>query len=102
MEKGNLIVDTFQRLFEGVTVDDEHEEGIALLIDSEFEMFRHYLLLVNGNPKFGTEVGYGRWSPYLHSRSYDRISRIGCSMLHWCSFLFHFCFFSCRLHFFPA
>lgn len=50
---GNLIVDMFGWLFEGITVDGQHEEGITSLIDDEFEMYRHYLRLVNGRPNWG-------------------------------------------------
>ena len=52
-EEGNLIVDMFGWLFEGVVVDDQQEDGIAPLIDYEFQMYRHHLRNVNGKPNRG-------------------------------------------------
>ena len=50
---GNLVVYVFGWLFEDLTVDGEHEEGITSLIDEEFEMYRHHLHLVNVRSNFG-------------------------------------------------
>ena len=44
---GNLIVNIFQWLFEGIMVDHKHKDGIAKLIDGEFQMFCHHQRLVN-------------------------------------------------------
>ena len=52
-EEGNLIVNMFGWLFEGVVMDDQQEDGIAPLINHEFQMYRHHLQNVNGKPNRG-------------------------------------------------
>ena len=38
-QDGNLIIDIFQWLFDGIIIEHEQKNGIGQLIDSEFQMF---------------------------------------------------------------